>query len=361
MGEVVAIAPVVNGLMQAHPEWKFVLSTATETGLKTAFSVFPKAVHIVQMPFDFRFCIRRILTVGTPFLVILSEGDVWPVFLHEARAAGAKVVLCNGKISDKTIGRLGWVPFFGRWLYSFVDLFCLQNQTFYDRFVSLGIDRTKIRVTGSTKADVNISLLTEEENRSWKKRLGISEKDKVIIVGSSHEPEEQQIVSSLMPILERDSACKLMIVPRHPERFDSVIAALPGPVARYSSYVEEAPWNIMVVDQVGMLTLLYQLSDLAIVAGSFVERIGGHNILEPAAVGVPVIVGPYMHSQRALFESACDAHAVTQVDLKGLCSTVDAFLHDDDLRRKRAQEAFTWAEMLRGATQRTLEVLSSFQ
>ncbi len=357
MGEVVAIVPIVKALMAVHPTWKWVLSTTTETGLSTAHSLFPTSVRIVQMPFDFRSCIRAVLRAGTPFLVLLSEGDVWPVFLNEVRLVGAKVVLCNGKVSDKTIHRLLCFPRFGRWLYSFVDLFCLQNQTFWNRFAALGIDPKKLTVTGSTKADVGMSLLSEGERLERKKLLGIGVGKKVVVVGSTHAPEEQQIVSALLPILKQDPTCKVMIVPRHPERFDEVVACLPGTAVRYTTYQSGTPWNIMVVDQVGLLTVLYQLADVAIVAGSFVERVGGHNILEPAIVGIPVIVGPYMHSQRALYESAREADGVMEVSLDTLQTTVETLLHDGPYRKAHGQKALFWAESLRGATQKTVTAI----
>ena len=360
VGEVYAMAPVIKGLLRSKPMFRVVVSTITQTGHEAAKKAIPEAEAHVFLPFDFLFSIRRALHLGTPSLVIFSEGDIWPLFAHEVKARGAVVAVVNGKISDRTTARFRKFRLFGRWLYSFVDLFCVQDQTFYERFLELGVPQEALHVTGNTKADVTFPLLTELEKAAFRSSLGVRTGDRLIVMGSTHSPEEEELLIRLMPLLRIYSDVKIALVPRHPERFLEVFHAAQqksDSVALLSTYDGVLPWNIIVVDKLGMLTKLYQLSTIAIVCGSFTDRVGGHNILEPASVGVPVLVGPYMHSQQTLFQSATAAHAICQVSYDDVAHTIEHFLTNEQARRQAADQAFHWAQTLRGATDRTVHIL----
>jgi len=164
----------------------------------------------------------------------------------------------------------------------------------------------------------------------------------------------------LLPLLNSKPNFKIAVVPRHPERFVEVyeqVKSLCSDVVRYSEVLGKSGWKVMVVDALGLLCTFYQLSKISIVAGSYVERVGGHNILEPAAVGVPVIVGPYMHSQHSLFTSAQEHEAVISTTIESLPQITQNLLKDSSKESARVKE---WANRLRGATDRSLEALSRF-
>ena len=360
VGEVHAISSVVKAIKKRRPSFHIIVSTITQTGQETAKKVISEADAFLFLPFDFRCSIRRALRSGIPSLVLFSEGDLWPVFMDEMKRHNAQIAVVNGKISETTFGWFKRFPNIGRWLYAPVDLFCLQNQLFADRFLEIGIPPSALSVTGSTKADVSFPILSADEKSTFRSSLGISETDSLIVLGSTHDPEEEQLVGRLALMVRDNASVRLTIVPRHPERFQTVfdrIKQMEPSTVLLSTYDGHSPWKIMIVDRLGMLTKLYQLASVAIVCGSFIERIGGHNILEPACVGVSVIVGPYMHSQPMLYESAKNADALIQVTYDGVADAVTQLLSDEGVRRESSARALLWAETLRGATDRTVELL----
>jgi 3-deoxy-D-manno-octulosonic-acid transferase len=360
VGEVYAVAPVVKALLRAKPMFRIIVSTVTQTGHEAARKAIPEAETFVYLPFDFRFSIRRALQIGTPAFVIFSEGDLWPMFLYEVKSRGAGVAVVNGKISDRTASCFQRVGIIGKWLYSFVDVFCLQNQGFYDRYKELGVDPSVLHVTGSTKADITFPLLSSEEKQALRRDLGLQGKDRLIVLGSTHSPEEAKLTEALLPVLHAFPDVKIVIVPRHPERYSEVYHLTKDKDALttlYSTYDGLSQWNIMVIDKLGILTKLYQLAEIAVVCGSFTDRVGGHNILEPAAVEVPVFVGPHMQSQPALFQSAQAAGAITQVSYDTIGAEVKRLLTDEKIRKKAASEALHWSDELRGATERTVKIV----
>ena len=360
VGEVYAVAPVVKALQLVKPSARFIISTTTQTGQETAKKVLPNANVHLFIPFDFRWSIRRVLRHEAPSCVLFSEGDLWPVFMDEMKRHGATIAVVNGKISDRTHRLFMRLRFVGRWLYSFVDLFCLQNQIFFDRFCEIGVPQQALYVTGSTKADVVVPVLSMVEKTILQSSIGVSLRDRLIVLGSTHDPEEKSLIHCLEPILKVRPEVKIVVVPRHPERFLEVynrLREIEPQTALLSTYDDVTPWKILVIDRLGMLTRLYQLATVAIVCGSFIDRIGGHNILEPAAVGVPVLVGPYMHAQPMLYESAKASDAVIQVPIDNLERTILELLNNDELRMQTASKALRWADALRGATEMTVRVL----
>ena len=362
VGEVHAATPIVAALRAARPNLRFIISTTTHSGQSVAKKALPDAAAHLFLPFDFKTSVWRALRLGTPQLVLFSEGDVWPCFASEVRRRGAFVAVINGKVSEASARRLLRWPAFGRWLYSFVDLFCVQSKEMADRYRALGLPEQAIHVTGNTKADVSVSLLSESERQSLRTSLGLSPSDRAIVLGSTHESEEEGISAKLGPILAERPGVRLIVVPRHPERFSQVVDLMSsrfGRTVRLSTYSGHEPWDVLVVDKLGLLSKLYQIASMAIVCGSFIEPIGGHNILEPAVVGTPTIVGPFMHSQQMLFESAVAASAVIQATYDTLPFAVAELLDSADARNRASTTAADWASSQRGATERTVRLLSS--
>jgi len=232
----------------------------------------------------------------------------------------------------------------------------VQTELFAKRFAALGA--TDITVTGNIKADMCLSVLSSQARDDWRSKLGLNEGDQLIVIGSTHPSEEVALTKALLPLLSVNSRIKLLIAPRHPERFVQVysdLSSLVSDVQLYSRYSSPDRWNIMVFDALGHLTTLYQLATLSIVAGSFVEEVGGHNILEPALFAVPVIVGPFMHGQKTLFDSAKQCNAVISVTADALAETVQRFLENEADRRALSKTTHEWAVSLQGATEKTLQ------
>jgi len=355
MGETKAVAPLVEQIRKQLPNASIVISTTTETGLSEAKRSMPELDHYFYLPLDFSWTMRRLTKRIKPDLLILVESDFW----YNLVSYNKKVVLVNGKISETSQSRFRFFSFFSKALFSQFDLLCLQSQRFASRFENLGVDSSKIVVTGNLKFDQPFPRLDIER---WKADLGINPTDKVITLGSTHDPEEEQLISAIEPLFDKFPTLKILLVPRHPERFAAVTALLEKKKIHYAKFSDHLPKQgnerIILIDAMGILSACYQLSDLAIVGGSYVSHVGGHNIFEPAALGVPVLFGPHMDTQRDLVDVVVHGGAGKQVPLESLASTVEEMLKTPPLEMKKA--GLKLAEEVQGATGRTWKSIQSF-
>ncbi len=364
-GETVAVAPLVKELKDLYPDAVFITSHATQTGLEAGLKLLPFAEAHVFLPYDFFFSVRRLMQ-DVPYItsVIHSEGDMWPCFLTEAKKRGASIIVANGKLSTRSYKRYQYLSYPARWIFSMVDLFCLQTTQFRDRYKALGVSDSKLVVTGNMKADVNIKMLLESEKDDLRRKMCVNSSDILIVLGSTHNPEEKLIIKELEYFLV--PPLKIAVVPRHPHRFQEVFQMLQSdfPTKKVVLFSElqnkgaEKDWDILIVDAMGILTSLYQIASLSVVCGSFVSHVGGHNILEPAAVGSPVLVGPYMHSQQWLFDSAAHHHAVIRhKTAHHLAKSLYRLSTHGHVRSQMAQKALQWATDCKGATKRTIDAI----
>lgn len=355
MGETKAVAPLVQQIRQQMPHASIVISTTTETGLAEAKRSMPELDHYFYLPLDFSWTMKRLSSRIKPDLLILVESDFW----YNLISYNKKVVLVNGKMSETSQSRFRFFSFFSKRLFSKFDLLCLQSQRYAARFETLGIDPSKIVVTGNLKFDQPFPHLDIER---WKSDLGIHPHDKVITLGSTHDPEEDQLISALEPLFHQFPTLKILLVPRHPERFSAVAALLEKkkiPFARFSDHLpKQGSERVILIDAMGILSACYRLSDIAIVGGSYVSHVGGHNIFEPAALGVPVLFGPHMETQRDLVDVVVQGGAGKQVALSALTSTVEQMLKTPPQQMKKA--GLKLAEEVQGATGRTLKSIQTF-
>lgn len=355
VGEVLIAEAFIQQLLQKS-SYRFVVSCVTPTGFKTAQKHLAHCASIRFLPFDFAFSVRRLFIKEAPCLVVLSEGDVWPEFLFQAKGCGAKIAVINGKLSERSYKRLSRFSFFGTWLYSFLDACYVQSEQYAVRFFRFVPAQTSLVVTGNMKGDVHKSTLLEVEH--VRRYLNAGD-DKILVLGSTHAPEELQLLQVLVPLLHQ-RAFRIIVVPRHPHRFTHVFELLqkiaPVGMARYSCLSECPSWKVLVLDQMGLLERMYAVSDIACVCGSFVEDIGGHNIIEAAQWGVPCIVGPYMHSQQSIVETAKNVEAIVQVaSYSDVPMLVQKLLDDESFWSMQSEAAFRLAAHVQGAAQRTVE------
>lgn len=354
MGETKAVAPLVEQIRRQMPNASLVVSTTTETGLSEAKRSMPDLDHYFYLPLDFSWTMRRLTRRIKPDLLILVESDFW----YNLVSYNKKVVLVNGKISETSQSRFKIFSFFTKALFSQFDLFCLQSQRFASRFENLGVSPSKIVVTGNLKFDQPFPHLDIER---WRSDLGIKKTDKVITLGSTHDPEEDQLISAIEPLFDQFQTLKILLVPRHPERFAAVAALLDKKKIHYAKFSDHAPKQgnerIILIDAMGVLSACYQLSDIAIVGGSYVSHVGGHNIFEPAALGTPVLFGPHMETQKDLVDVVVHGGAGKQVPLDQLTSTLEEMLKTPSLEMKQA--GLKLAEEVQGATERTWKSLQT--
>ena len=363
VGETKAIAPLIRKLREEEPDAVILISNVTETGHQEAKRSIPEADGYTFLPFDYRGIVRKVLDRFTPDLVLLCETDIWYEFLSQCKERGAEIVLVNGKLSTRSQRRLARVPWIAKQLYQPIDRMLVQAEVYRRRFARIGVPRDKLQVTGNLKFDGEYPVLSDEEKVDFRKRLGLSDEDLVLVLGSTHAPEERQLLKALKGLWDTYPQLKILLVPRHPERFDALADYLRNeqhlPFSRYS-ILDRSPRRakkIVLVDAMGVLLKCYQVSDVAIVCGSFTSKVGGHNILEPCQYGVPTLFGPHMHAQPDLCESALAARAAEQVELATVADAVKRLLADEQGASELGAAGSRFALSQQGATERSLALV----
>ncbi|MGR3951526.1 MAG: glycosyltransferase N-terminal domain-containing protein [Chlamydia sp.] len=362
LGETIAVQPLVEKLLEREPNTKFIFSHITEAGMDASKNLFPFAHSHLYLPFELKSSYKKLLkNIAKIDLLIYCEGDIWPLFTRIVKEKRAFIGVVNSKLSEKSLSRYKIVPAIARSLFSDIDLFCLQNEEYKERYLSLGISADKLSVTGNIKGDRTIHPIMPVDQEKILKQIGCSKNDRILIAASTHDPEEVEIASVLAQ-KGLIGTYRLIIVPRHKHRFtealDAIQSRIPECKLALLSQYSGGSWDILIVDKMGYLSSLYQIAYAAIVCGSFIQSIGGHNILEPALVGCPFIIGPYIHSQIALYESALVHDAVLQVEsINALSSILENFLNNPQLRNDRSILTLNWANSMSGATERTLDLL----
>lgn len=364
VGETKAIAKLAKQLKSAEPDTQFVISSITETGHAEALKSLSWADYHVFLPFDFRFIIAPILRAASPDLVLITETDLWYNFLKIAKARKAKIAIVNAKLSEKSFRRFYRFRFFAHALYGLVDMFLTQNATYSERLLKLDVDESKVHVTGNLKFDEDYPLMTDQDSAALRIRLGIKPEDKVVVLGSSHEPEERLVLEQLKSLFAEIKHLKLVIVPRHPERFSHVEDLLKESglsYFRYSQALSNRQGNVVLVDAMGILRQCYQLAHVAIVGGSFTSKVGGHNVLEPCAYGVPVLFGPYMFSQPDMLPLILNYQAGFQLKPSQIEEFVKELLLDHYHNRIIGENGKAMMRQVRGCTARSLALLETIK
>lgn len=315
LGETKAVAPLIKKLKALPTDPLVLLTTATKTGHEEGKKT--EADYATYLPLDFRYIISPLMKRLKPDLVIVTETDFWYHFQRAAKKNGARLVVVNGKLSERSFARYKRFPFLSRHLLDSIDHFYLQGALYADRFKQLGISREKLAVTGNIKLDAPLDAMPSPD---------LNLKDHfVITLGSTHAPEEEIWITALKELWMQRPEIKVFLVPRHPERFNEVEHLLEKntiPFVRWTQGVSFERARVVLVDEMGVLKTCYQLSDVAFVGGSFTPRVGGHNILEPALYGKPVLFGPYMHSQPDLLELVKTYRAGIQITPEEIIPTL---------------------------------------
>jgi 3-deoxy-D-manno-octulosonic-acid transferase len=322
LGEMSAAAPLIRAIRARHPNIPLVLTSATPAGRARAHALFGDALDIRFLPYDTRGSVKRFLARIRPRLAIIMETEVWPNLFSECERGGIPVLLASARLSAKSVARYRR---FGR-LFSgvFTDnvLIAAQSADDAQRFKSIGASPANIHVIGNVKYDLELDAAAVDRGRQLRAAYGAARP--VWIAGSTHAGEEDEVLEAhLMLLADRPNAL-LLLVPRHKDRFAAVADALTRRgvafARRSGGIVSAAATTVLLVDTLGELQALYAAADIAFVGGSLVP-IGGHNLLEPAALGLPVLTGPHHFNSKDVAEllltrgaalEVADAHALAQ-------------------------------------------------
>jgi len=372
LGEVTAAAPFVRALQRHRPGAPLLLTTATPTGRARARSLFADAVEVRYLPYDLTGALRRFFARTRPGLGVIMETELWPNLYRECARRGLPMLLGSARISERSLARYAR---FGRLFRGvFTANLVIGAQTAADaaRFRALGAAPSRVHVTGNVKFDIDIDPATRATSQRLRALLAGADRP-VWIAGSTHPGEEESVLDAHAAVTARHPDALLILVPRHPQRFDAVAALLarrgvahvrrstlagasPGTAAGAAAHAA-----VLLVDTTGELLMFYGCADAAFVGGSLVP-IGGHNLLEPAALGVPVLTGPSDFNARevaALLLGEGAAHRVA--DAQELGATLLTWLADPALRREMGARGRRVVDENRGSVARLLALIEPME
>ncbi len=365
VGETQAAQRLIRELRERWPECELVVTTTTPTGSRRVRELFGDSVHHAYLPFDLGPFIRCFLERARPVLTILMETEIWPNLIDRCARAGIPVALANARLSTRSARGYRRLGGFTREVFSRLDLIAAQHRDDAERFIALGARPQAVRVTGSVKFDFRLPASLREQaeamRRGWNAAAG--EGRMVWVAASTHAGEDEVVLAAHRRILAAVPNALLILVPRHPERFEPV-AQLIGQQGfvfqrRSAGGAVTAGTQAYLGDTMGELPLLIAASDAVFVGGSLIER-GGHNVLEPAALGVPVCFGPHMFNFEVISRMLLDADAAAVVHNRDeLAATITTWLTDASIRARIGENARRAVERNRGALEALLTLLNA--
>ena len=360
VGEVQAAAPIVKALKSLHPDETIVVTSTTLTGAARVSKAFGGGVVHRYFPFDFPGSMARFLNRIAPRVVIIMETEIWPNLLAQCRRRGVPVVLANVRLSERSAA--GYRRFRRLFEPALAGVAAIAVQSGEDarRIASIGAPPDVIDVTGSTKFDIPMLASLREEAAALRRTWGASRG--IWIAASTHDGEEAQVLDAFEQVLDGLPGSLLVLVPRHPERFKEVAAHVRRrgfePVMRSRRPADCSGVQVFIGDTMGELPLFYAAADVAFVGGTLVER-GGHNMLEPAALGLPVLFGPHVFNFAEISRRLLEAGGARTVgDSASLGRAVVDYLRDAELRHTTGAKGRAFVENNRGAGERVLEMIS---
>jgi 3-deoxy-D-manno-octulosonic-acid transferase len=343
VGEIKAAQPLFRELRQKEPNAFFLITTTSATGQAEAKRSLPEADAFAYLPVDLSWVVNRWVKQLNPKRFILMESDFWYNLLSALKRNGTQISLVSGKMSERSARRFKRFSFFAKKLFSHFNHLCLQNEDHLQRFIPLVADPSKLQVTGNLKLDI----------KPQKIEGTLDFPQPIITISCTHATEEELLLDAL-----QGGEWFLILAPRHPERFEAVAELLTKkniPFSRWSDSKREG--KVLLLDAMGQLPICYAHSSLAILGGSFVTHIGGHNILEPCLYGAPVLFGPHMKGQAEFAKRALESGAGLQISPSEIRSTVVEFFNNPKKQQMMRRSALELIQASRGSTLRTLTVL----
>jgi 3-deoxy-D-manno-octulosonic-acid transferase len=365
VGEVLAARPLVDELRDRYPGFRLFVSTTTVAGQQLARRQLPQADAIFYFPIDFAWVVRRVLDRVKPRMLVLLEGEIWPHVLRECRRRGVRTAIVNGRVSARSFPRYRLLGPLMRHVLADVDAFCMQSDEGARRITVMGADPARVTVTGSLKFDAVQLPAPSAQGRPRDRVLRffrMSASRPVVVAGSTMRGEERPVLQAFRRIKASQPQALLILAPRHTDRFTEVMHIARGEgfaTARRSELAIDAEprADVVVLDTIGELAQVYQLATVAFVGGSLVPT-GGHNILEPAVYGRPVVFGPSMTNFAEIAEMFLASGAAVQVHSEHeLEETLITLMGDSVRRAGLGAAARALVDANRGASDRTLDIL----
>ena len=363
VGEVNLLAPLLQKIERQRPEWQCVLSTTTTAGMRVAQKKYA-GLAVFYCPLDFSWAVRTAMRRIRPDLLVLAELELWPNLVRAARDHGARVAVVNGRLGERSFGGYRRIRWLVKRLLGEIDLLAVQDEAYADRFLRLGARPESVRVTGSLKYDGAETDRLNPATVHLAELAGLDNDDAVLLAGSTQEPEEAYCLETYRQLRGRWPRLRLVIVPRHPERFAAVARLLDESRLRWqrrSRLEAEGPdrsARVLLVDALGELSAWWGTARIAFVGGSLGTR-GGQNMIEPAAYGAAVSFGPNTWNFRDVVDRLLERRAAVVVrDQEELTAFVGQCLEKPEEAATQGRRAQELVREQLGATERTLDLLA---
>ena len=355
LGEVVAATPLIEALLAK--QWRVLVTTMTPTGSAHVLKRFEKRVAHQYLPYDLPWCLRRFFKAFKPRLGIVMETELWPNLINQAKNLPIPLLLVNARLADRAFKQYEKIGFLFKPVLNQLTAILAQSDEDAKRFMKLGASEKIVQVFGNMKFDLQLRVSENNDCRQLKEQWGVARA--VVIAASTHDNEEKQLLSHLAQLKAEIPDVLILFAPRHPERFQLVyqlsqeLGFKTG--LRSQPATIDANTEVVVADSLGELLNFYQQSDYAFVGGSLVP-IGGHNVLEPIAVQVPVFCGPYMQNSKSICQDLLEAEAmIMSQNVEELIDAIITMYKDQSQRQQQVQNASKVLEANRGTVARCME------
>lgn len=357
VGEVRLAKTLIAGLIKEGESRPIALSTFTPTGYALALE--EKLPNVFRLPLDFPFWLNPVFERLQPAKLVLIEAELWPALLRQCKSRNIPVIQVNGRVSEKSVQCYGKLPAFLLWMTDAIGLFSMRSQTDADRFLQLGVAPEKIRVTGNIKFDVTSTDTEDKFQPQWK------DDSRVLVFGSTRPGEEGPIMEALVKLQKEFPNLIGVIAPRHMERcreVEDLIREFEVDYALLSKQDDLVNWAgaVLLVDSLGKLNTFYKSATVAYVGGGFNPRFGGQNILEPAALGKPVLFGKFMNNFAEEAKILTQSGGGLQLQkIEELYDVLKRLLMDSGERQQLGQRAEETVKANSGALKRNIELIRS--
>lgn len=355
MGETLAAIPLIRLIMQSHPELSITVTTTSPTGSAEVRKAFGDSVQHCYLPFDLPWCVRRFLRQVSPKSCIIMETELWPNLVALAAKRGVRLMLANARLSAKSAAQYAKRPKLSRPMLQRLDVIAVQTQVEAQRFIELGVSQDRVTVCGSLKFDLSITperlANAKQLRQAWER-----ETSPIWVAGSVHPGEFDAMLTAHRQLLAQWPDALLIIAPRHPEQFSAVAEVVASQgfelIRRSSNLPVTATTQVLVGDTMGELLTFYGTADQAFVGGTLINN-GGHNPLEPVAMGVPVMVGPNHWDFAQITQMLADAGGLRVVaSADELAANLIEYFAKPELRQQAVNAGLAVVEANRGALQR---------
>jgi 3-deoxy-D-manno-octulosonic-acid transferase len=360
VGEVVAAHTLIKIILDSHPELPITVTTNSTTGAMRVKELLSDDVRHVYLPYDLGLFMQQLLAKLEPSMVLINEMELWPNLIHACWTRNLPVYLINARMSDKSQKTYSKFPRLFAPMFAKITGICAQGQRDYDNYLAMNIPSDKLTLSNNIKFDMQLDEKDRVSGANLADKLGIDNRP-ILLAGSTHEPEEQVLIEAFKQLTTDFPDLLLVIVPRHPQRFEKVARICENSGLAFIKASEnkrcQTDTQLVLLDKMGLLRPAYAQAKIAFVGGSIADR-GGHNALEPAAFSVPILMGSHTYNNPAICQTLMDAGALYTVnDKQDIVERCRLWLNDEELRLNNGTAGAKVLQDNGGAIKVTLEVL----